>query len=369
MRPRGWTGSFLPLCLLLPLAVLAAGCGVVDTMSGLSVAKDLQNTGIPAQAEILAISETGMSINDDPVIRIDVQVRPANGQPYAATIKRLLVSRLEIPQYQPGKVIGVRFDPKDPSRVSVDLGPQRAASTGNPFHDQFTAESLSGAVLQPPPPTPDLYRGGDQTADMRALLENSYSPLGTSVFESDTAADPRQAIEQGRRIGAALIVLYGESASPAGAARPAPLPFHPRLAGSATSDTQVAPVAGGAGRMATIGSLPPQPAGAHTAIYWGKTRQPAVLGISCRPLSEADKARLLRSSGMVVVIVTSGSPALAAHIQEGDVILAIDGKPILDPAAVAPFIDSIAGHEVLFDLLRNGSPMSVKVRLNPLPAV
>ncbi|HVR08303.1 MAG TPA: hypothetical protein VMW75_09665, partial [Thermoanaerobaculia bacterium] len=121
------------LLLLLPLAGMAAGCSLFDT--GMSEAKDLQRVGLPAQAEIVSIGETGLTVNDDPVITLGVEVRPADRPPYQATIKRLLVSRLEIPQFQPGKVIPVRFDPKDPSRVSFDLGPPKAARTGNPFTD------------------------------------------------------------------------------------------------------------------------------------------------------------------------------------------------------------------------------------------
>ncbi len=364
MRPPFRSGSLLlPALLLPPLLALAAGCGMVDSMSGLSEARDLQATGVPARAEILAIAETGMSINDEPVVRLDVQVLPPDGRPFTATIRRLLVARVDIPQYQPGRVIAVRYDPKDPSRVSIDLGPLAAASTGNPFHDRFSAEELHGLALQAPPPAPALYRGLDPTTDTRALLENGYAPLGTAAFASPAAADPGQAAEQGRRIGAALVVLYGDSAAPAdpaGTGRLAPLPYQPRLAGSA-ADAEAA-------AAATIGGYPPQPAGLHTAVYWGRTPQPPVLGISGRALSEEEKARLLRGGGMVVVVVGNGSPALAAHIQEGDVVLAIDGKPVLDPGAVRAFVESIAGRTVRFDLLRNGAPLAVEVRLNPPPA-
>jgi hypothetical protein len=164
------------LALLLSLAGLALGCSMFDT--GMSEAKDLQRVGLPAQAEILAIGETGLTVNDNPVITLDVEVRPADRPPYQATIKRLLVSRLEVPQFQPGRVIPVRFDPKDPSRVSFDLGPPKAAKTGNPFVDNFVPQQgFVAGSLAPAPPTPALYRGGAaDKADTRALIEAAALP-------------------------------------------------------------------------------------------------------------------------------------------------------------------------------------------------
>ncbi|MEA2695461.1 MAG: hypothetical protein QOJ16_4848 [Acidobacteriota bacterium] len=109
-----------PLPALLAL-VLLAGCGMVDRMSGVSTAKDLQATGVAAPAEILRIWDTGITVNKDPVIGMDVLVRPTDRPPYEAKIEKSLISRLDVPQFQPGKVIQVRFDPKEPGRVAIDV--------------------------------------------------------------------------------------------------------------------------------------------------------------------------------------------------------------------------------------------------------
>ncbi len=361
MKRRGFIACLN--LLLLSLAGLAAGCGIVDSLDGYADAKDLQNVGVAAPAEILSIGETGISIDREPVIRLEVEVRPPDEAPYRATIKRLLISYLEVPQYQPGTIIGVRYDPKDPSRVSIDLGPKETARTGDPFRDNYTHGPVLAALLPPPPPTPALYRGGpDDAADMRALIENGFVPLGASGFHGGPA-DPHQAVEQGKRVGATLVLLYGDSTGTAAGGAPlAPLPFHPRPpGGDASGESQVAGVASG---QATIGSLPPPSRTEHTATYWGKSAPP-VLGIDSRPLDAQEKTRMLRNDGLVVVDVVNGSPAAAARIQEGDVIVAIDGKPILDARAVPAFLDSIAGNQVRIDLLRNGTPLAMTVQLNP----
>src|SRR5436305_15272395 len=93
-----------PFPALLALALLA-GCGMVDRMSGVSTAKDLQATGVAAPAEILRIWDTGITVKQDPGIGMDVLVRPSDPPPYEAKIEKSLISRMDGPQFQPGKVI------------------------------------------------------------------------------------------------------------------------------------------------------------------------------------------------------------------------------------------------------------------------
>ncbi|HEX3531950.1 MAG TPA: hypothetical protein VH988_33240 [Thermoanaerobaculia bacterium] len=84
--------------------------------------------GVAAQAEILEHWENTRRTNEDPegyFIGLSVRVHPADRPAYEATIERTGISPLDIPRFQPGLVIPVRFDPKDPSRVTVDRAPSR----------------------------------------------------------------------------------------------------------------------------------------------------------------------------------------------------------------------------------------------------
>jgi hypothetical protein len=107
----------LPAILFL---LLATGCAMIDRMSGVADTKALQETGVAAEAAIVRIWDTGITVNDDPVIGMEVEVYPAEGDPWRATIPKSLISRLDIPQFQPGQIVHVRFDPQDRSRVGLD---------------------------------------------------------------------------------------------------------------------------------------------------------------------------------------------------------------------------------------------------------
>lgn len=81
----------------------------------------LQKSGVQAEATILEVTDTGWTVNEIyPVIKLRLEVRPPNGQPFQTEIKEM-INRLDIPQFQPGSVVPVMYDPKDPDNVSVGM--------------------------------------------------------------------------------------------------------------------------------------------------------------------------------------------------------------------------------------------------------
>lgn len=108
------------LLLIAVIAVLLSGCAVVNRMDGVAKARDLQKRGVGAEATILRVWDTGMTVNDDPVVNLLLEVRPADGNQYQAQTKAL-ISRIDVPQFQPGNVIPVVYDPKDPAQVAINV--------------------------------------------------------------------------------------------------------------------------------------------------------------------------------------------------------------------------------------------------------
>jgi hypothetical protein len=82
---------------------------------------DLRGTGVPAQATIIRIWDTGTTINDNPVVGFLLEVHPANQPAYQAETKSM-IPRLAIPQFQPGATVPVKIDPANLTRVAIALG-------------------------------------------------------------------------------------------------------------------------------------------------------------------------------------------------------------------------------------------------------
>ncbi len=102
------------------MSALLSGCALVDRMSGVAETRRLQEAGVPASARILEIWDTGITVNDDPVIGMRVEIDRPDGTAYPATIPKSLISRLDVPRFQPGASVSVRIDPQDPAIVALD---------------------------------------------------------------------------------------------------------------------------------------------------------------------------------------------------------------------------------------------------------
>jgi hypothetical protein len=75
--------------------------------------------GQPATATVVAMSETGMTVNDHPMVKWDLEVTRDGQPPSAASVKQML-PRLLLGQVAPGSVLAVKVMPDDPTDVAID---------------------------------------------------------------------------------------------------------------------------------------------------------------------------------------------------------------------------------------------------------
>jgi len=76
--------------------------------------KHVNKIGESASAIVLDISDTGITINGNPKVRLHLKVYPRDRAPFEATIKQV-VSRVNIPRI--GDRVQVKFDPDNPTNV------------------------------------------------------------------------------------------------------------------------------------------------------------------------------------------------------------------------------------------------------------
>ena len=76
--------------------------------------------GLPATAIIRSVSDTGATVNENPVVRLTLEVQPPSGRSFEASVEKL-VSRLQVHQLAPGAQVAVKYDP----------GTQRVALVSN----------------------------------------------------------------------------------------------------------------------------------------------------------------------------------------------------------------------------------------------
>lgn len=141
---------------------------------GSIIVKDLANQSIlangqEATAKIVQLSDTGESINDNPVINLQLEVYPPGQPPFHAEARQT-ISRLQIPQVQPGNMVYVRYDPDSHQVVLANDGAQTTALQGGTgiSNDRCMAELYGLELANDGKP---IIEGNDWSKADKNLLE------------------------------------------------------------------------------------------------------------------------------------------------------------------------------------------------------
>jgi hypothetical protein len=102
------------------VALAISACAIRDRFTGEAAAREIRAVGIAADATVVQIWDTGVTVNNDPVVGFVLDVTPSDGRPPFQAKTRALVSRLDVPRVQPGAHLRVMFDPRDTTRVAMD---------------------------------------------------------------------------------------------------------------------------------------------------------------------------------------------------------------------------------------------------------
>jgi hypothetical protein len=112
----------------MPNFMLIIGIGIIfiilTAVSTLLISKSRENDAViksdevAATAKVLEIIDTGDRYNKNPVVKLKLEVNPGNALPFAAEV-RTVISVVDVPAFQPGSVIRVKFKQNNSSVVTV----------------------------------------------------------------------------------------------------------------------------------------------------------------------------------------------------------------------------------------------------------
>jgi hypothetical protein len=241
---------------------------------------------------------------------------------------------------------------------------------------------LSSPTTLPPPKTPQLYlHSNDVQADAKRLREDGYVYIGGSSFYGPAnRSNQSQAIEQGKKVGAAAVLFKSDYMDTQSGVVPYTVANPPTVSTVNTAGTINAYGSGGyaTGNYNSTGTIT-TPGGYSTyaipysvnrntffASYWAQLDTNKIhLGVFPAPLSDEQRRELERNTGVVIAIVVRNTPAFRANILEGDMVLKLNGTDVIDPKSFLADLNQMAGQSVTLDVIRGGQPRSIKVTLNP----
>jgi len=132
MGPEIFAGGGLVLTLVIVCGSVL--CTLVITAAAIAIpfylirnnrkrAQELMTKGIPGEATILSLKDTGMRINDDPRVTVVLDIRMPNMAPYQVT-KSVTIPLINLSQVQTGSVVAIvvdLFDPTNPDKIGLLL--------------------------------------------------------------------------------------------------------------------------------------------------------------------------------------------------------------------------------------------------------
>lgn len=89
------------------------------TLVGAGTNRHVLSTGRSAEATIVDLQDTGTTINQNPLVRLVLDVKPPDRPAFRAETEQI-IPRLQIPQVQPGTVVAVKYDPDSQAVALVD---------------------------------------------------------------------------------------------------------------------------------------------------------------------------------------------------------------------------------------------------------
>lgn len=196
----------------------------------------------------------------------------------------------------------------------------------NPYTKSYLSRTTAAQASQEPP---KLFAGQDRVEDYYRLLEDGYDMLGYSSFETG-AVPPEEALQQAKNVGAALVLVYNAGVDHVANRR------GPNNPASDTSDGTIYQ---------------------YFASYWAKLPAP-LFGVHVQRERPDDDAAL------EVMAVIKGSPAAAAGLQRGDLLIRFGEVALHKPDALSQAAQRYAGQTVEVVGSRAGAEFRKTVTLN-----
>ena len=115
-----------------------------------AMARDLRDHGVPGTAQVLGARQTGVTLNDQPQVALNLQVTAPGHGTYDATVKQF-VPLIALGMLGSGRPLSVRVDPQDRERILIvwDLAAdfQRSAGAAPPAMDPAEAARVKAQIL------------------------------------------------------------------------------------------------------------------------------------------------------------------------------------------------------------------------------
>lgn len=234
-----------------------------------------------------------------------------------------------------------------------------------------TPETIARLRTSPAPANPLVeHVPSFDLSEQEGYEKLGYGMIGYSFFNSGQRQSESNAIEQGRTVGADLVVIVNPrytGTETASVAITTPTTSTSYSSGTAMAYGPYGTVnAFGSGVTSTYGTQTNyMPIVIHREDYGAVylVKRHFVLGTIMRDLNDGERKSLQTNKGVVVSVVVNNTPAFNADILTGDIITELDGQIVTDSHEFSSFVGSHAGRMVTLSILRGTQRLEKSIQL------
>jgi hypothetical protein len=234
--------------------------------------------------------------------------------------------------------------------LTLSLNSQ-AFAADNPYEKNYKAQNIGSlASLQANPDT-KMYVSNHKDKDNISMLENGFDMMGTTGFEAGEVP-AELALQHGKAIKADAVLVYTK--------------YGAAMTAASKIDTYKEAAKKNGGEIDEKDVVEADVKYKYFASYWAKL-PPPLLGVHVIKLArsaeeEGQQKQVLK--GLNVLAVVKGSPAEAAGIERGDMLLKLNDTELNKAEELAKVVRQYQGKTVKIAYERDGQPATVDATIN-----
>jgi len=232
------------------------------------------------------------------------------------------------------------------------------------YVQRIPSNQLNNLNLLKKDQVPALYTSNNLNRDINALRGKRFAVIGSSEFNAKFE-NTDNAIEVAKSIGATIVLITNSYTDTQSAVVPF---FLPNTSTTTTSGMIGSPYGSPStfsGTSTTYGtSVVPFVVNNRRydqiAVYLAQSNIKPKVGIYFNDLTDKERKEYGQNTGVIVQTVIENSPAFLANIVNGDLILKLDNKEVVNSINLTKLIeDKKVGDKVSFTLLRSGKIVDI----------
>jgi hypothetical protein len=259
-------------------------------------------------------------------------------------------------------------------RASIPLLALLLIGCGNPFSEFYSGTTVTELqkdgtkLLQAPAADPQVIQAGDFNNTIRQWAEDGWMFLGQSNWIGADVGSLSQAKEQAKRIGASVVIWSYQYMGSSSSAMPITTPTTSTTYGSGNAYGGYG-AASWSGSATTYGTQTTYvPITIHrfevAAAFLCRPANPPIMGLFVRRMTPEEQQRAGTIQGSMVDLVIRNSPAAAAGILPGDVMVQVGSMPVSDEASYQAAVIANKGKQVDVEWIHRGEKVHRTIQLN-----